>query len=98
MDKEVVELSEEDAIRMATLYEEVVPRLTEMAYIVARNLGLDPQSHAPVFERRGKERSMQNMAIEPDAHVRILSNAEGDSTGCYDYKKRAVVLCGRPCF
>jgi hypothetical protein len=64
--KRGVRLPENDRARMAVLYEETTARLTEMAMIVARNLNLDPDSHAPVFERaRDKDRPMTHMSIDP---------------------------------
>lgn len=92
--KRRVHLSEEDRARMARLYEEATSRLTEMALIIARNLSLDPKNHGPVFERaRDRDRSMANMAIESNAFVRLVSNSDRTSNGCYLYSEGVAVTC-----
>jgi hypothetical protein len=93
--KRAVPLNREDRERMAKLYEEVASRLVEMGMIVARTLGLDPKSHAPVFERRKDEdRKMADMVVESEPFVRLISNQDRTSTGCYSYLSSAVMLCG----
>ena len=93
----LVQLPEDDRVRMARLYEEVTPRLIEMALIVSRVLSLSPAEHAPLFTaRQPSDRRMANMVIEPNVPVRLLADATGTSTGCYIYSDGAVLLCGRP--
>jgi hypothetical protein len=92
--KRRVQLSEDDRARMARLYEETTVRLTEMAMIVARNLGLDPDKHAPVFERaRDADRAMTHMSIDPGVPVRLVSNSNRTSNGCYLYRESVAVAC-----
>jgi hypothetical protein len=93
--KEPIALNEEERARMAKLYEQVSASLKEMALITARVLQLDPSKHAPTFERRSPgDRQMTDMSIEPDIFIRVVSNFDGSSTGCYSYAKGLIMLCG----
>ena len=80
-----VELSEEDKVRMARLYEEVSGRVTEMALIVGRTLGRDTEDAIEIaFARTLKERNGGTTPAPPDPSGRMIhfSNCEW---GCYDY-------------
>jgi hypothetical protein len=96
--KKFITLSDSDTNRVAVLHDEILERISEIGRIVAPKLGLDLATHYPTFERHEIDIDLSprpGVSIEERVVlVRVLTNADGTSTGCYLRKTGVITLCG----
>jgi len=91
-----ISLSKVDHERMARLYEEVNGRLTEMALIVSRTLGIKLDEHTPRFMPLQDLQKARLLGVKPGDHVQILASPDGTSSACYVYSLGICTPCGDP--